>query len=297
MFKDNDANFFKTNDGEQIFYIKNFTRIDSTKPVIVFNYGLVCSNHHWKFQTDYFDRLGFQILVHDYRGHFQSTGAHDVTKLTFQQMAKDVADLCGFLEIKHAIMLGHSMGVNICLQLAKDAPSLVMGMVLISGTFINVKDVMFDSNLMEFIAPLAALGLEKYPEVFKKIWATGGLNPVIRELIHRSGFNRQKVSSEFIEIYLNRVGQLGADVFFQLFNEMTRQNITAYLEKMKVPVLVIGGHKDNVIPNHLQRTLASLLPNAETYFLKDGSHVPQADFPDMINQRIELFLNQRFSRP
>ena len=122
------------------------------------------------------------------------------------------------------------------------------------------------------------------------------MNPVVRELIHSTGFNRAKVSKEFIEIYLNRVGQLGADVFFQLFNEMTKQNITASLEKMKMPSLVIGGFKDNVIPNHLQRALASLLPKSETYFLKDGSHVPQADFPDMINERIELFVDQHFSR-
>lgn len=296
MFKNNDANFFKTSDNEQLFFLKNFTTIDPAKPILVFNYGLVCSNHHWKFQTEFFDNQDYQILIHDYRGHFQSTGSHDVKKITFQQMAKDVADLCEFLEIPKAIMLGHSMGVNICLQLAKDFPDLVSGMVLISGTFINVKDVMFDTNLMEFIAPVAALGLEKYPDIFNKIWTSGGMNPIVREIIHFSGFNRQKVSKEFIEIYLNRVGQLGAEVFFQLFNEMTKQNITGSLEKMNVPALVMGGHKDNVIPNHLQRTLASLLPNAETYFLKDGSHVPQADYPDLVNERIELFIQQRFNR-
>ncbi len=294
MFQTSDANFFKTEDNEQIFYNKNFHTIDSSKPVLVFNYGLVCSNHHWKFQTEYFDKLGYQILIHDYRGHFQSTGQQHVEKITFAQMAQDVAGLCSFLGINEAIMLGHSMGVNVCLQLAQDFPKLVKGMVLISGTFINVKDVMFDTNLMEFITPVAALGLEKYPDLFKKIWSTGGMNPLVREIIHSTGFNRSKVSKEFIEIYLNRVGQLGAEVFFQLFNEMTRQNITHSLEKMTMPALVMGGHKDNVIPNHLQRTLAGLLPNSETYFMQKGSHVPQADYPHMVNERIDLFIKQNF---
>ena len=292
MFINSDANFYKTDDNEQIFYVKNFTYIDPKKPVLVMNYGLVCSNHHWKFQTDYFDKRGFQILIHDYRGHFQSTGAHDVNKITFQQMANDIAGLCKFLGIDKAHMLGHSMGVNICLQLAKDYPQLVESMVLISGTFINVKDVMFDTNLMEFIAPIAHLGLEKYPKIFNKIWTSSGSNPIVRELIRISGFNRHKVSSEFVEIYLNRVGQLGPDLFFQLFNEMTRQNITGNLESMKMPALVIGGHKDGVIPNHVQRSLANLLPNAQTYFLSEGSHVPQADYPAMVNERIELFVAQ-----
>jgi non-heme chloroperoxidase len=296
MFKFNDANFFKTEDNEQIFYLKNFSQLDPTKSVLVFNYGLVCSNHHWRFQVDYFDQKGYQILVHDYRGHFQSSGKNDVKKITFPQLAKDINDLCQYLGVQKATMLGHSMGVNVSLQLAKDFPELVSGMVLISGTFMAVNDVMFDSNIMEFITPFAVAGLEKYPEVMKKLWTASGLNPVIREIIHTTGFNKARVSKEFIEIYLNRVGQLGPEVFFQLFAEMTRQNIASSLEQMKVPALIIGGQRDNVIPNHLQRTLASLLPQSETYFLVDGSHVPQADFPELINERIDLFLNQKIIR-
>lgn len=292
MFKNPEANFFKTADNEQLFYLKNFNQRDPDRPVLIFNYGLVCSNHHWKYQIEHFDNKGFQIVLHDYRGHFQSSGSQDLEKITFQQMAKDINDLCSFLKIEKAIMLGHSMGVNICLQLAKDYPDLVSEMVLISGTFMPVKDIMFDTNIMEFLTPLAMAGLEKYPEFMKKIWSTGGVNPLVKEIIHTTGFNRQKVSKEFIEIYLNRMGQLGVDMFFQLFKEMTRQNITSSLGQMKIPTLIMGGHNDNVIPNHLQRTLASLIPNSETYFLKTGSHVPQADFPELLNERIELFIEQ-----
>jgi pimeloyl-ACP methyl ester carboxylesterase len=290
MFKFNQANFFKTEDNEQLFYLTNFSQIDDNKMTLVFNYGLVCSNHHWKYQVDYFDEKGYQILLHDYRGHFQSSGSKDIKKITFPQMAKDLKDICDFLGIKKTYMLGHSMGVNITLQMAKDFPDLIQGMVLISGTFMAVNDVMFDSNVMEFITPYCVAGLEKYPDVFKKLWTSTGMNPLIKNIIHSTGFNKAMVSKDFIEIYLNRVGQLGPDVFFQLFTEMTKVNITPSLESMNMPSLVIGGLKDNVIPNHLQRTLASLLPNSETYFLPTGSHVPQADFPALMNERMDLFL-------
>ncbi len=292
MFINNDTNFFKTEDDEQIFFNRNFHEPDHSRPILVFNYGLVCSNHHWKFQTEYFDKLGYQILIHDYRGHFQSTGSGNIEKLTFKQMAKDVYDLCTYLKIKNAVMLGHSMGVNVCLQMAKDYPDFISSMILISGTFMPVKDVMFDSNAMEFIMPLAIAGKTKFPKTFDKIWASSGMNPVVRKLIHMAGFNDKKVSKEFVEIYLNRVGQLGIDVFLKLFDEMENQNITSSIDRMQIPALVMGGHHDGVIPNHLQRTLATLLPKSETYFIKEGSHVPQADYPDMINERIQLFIDQ-----
>lgn len=294
MFKESHSNFFRTPDEEQIFYTTNFKKLDDSRPVLIFNYGLVCSNHHWKFQLEYFDNRGCQILIHDYRGHYQSTGKEDISKLTFPQMAKDIAGICGELEIEKAIMLGHSMGVNIALQLAKDFPSLVKAMVLISGTFMPAKDVMFDTNVMDIATPYLMAGFRKYPKLYDKIFSTVGVNPLVKGIIHSAGFNKKRVSSEFIEIYLNRVGQLGPEIFFQMFNEMTRQNITPSLRKLEVPTLVIGGVKDNVIPNHLQRTLAELLPKAETYFMIDGSHVPQADYPEMVNERVDVFLGQNF---
>ena len=293
MFKINDANFYKTDDNEQIFYVKNFREFDDSKKTLVLNYGLVCSNHHWRYQADYFDERGYQILMHDYRGHFKSSGRHNLKMITFPQMAMDIHGLCGFLGINKAYFLGHSMGVNVTLQVAKDYPQLVQGMVLISGTFMPVNDVMFDSNIMEFITPSLEAGLKKYPEFAAKIWSSSGMNPLVKHIIHTTGFNKEKVSKEFIEIYLNRVGQLGPELFFQLFNEMGRQNITSSLDRMTMPSLIIGGQKDNVIPNHLQRTLASILPNSETYFFPSGSHVPQADFPEQINERIALFVTTK----
>ena len=52
----------------------------------------------------------------------------------------------------------------------------------------------------------------------------------------------------------------------------------------------MGGDKDSVIPYYLQETLESELPNSELYMIKDGSHVPQVDFPESTNERILVFV-------
>lgn len=296
MFENLTANFFKTPDNQQIFYLRNVKEFDNSKPILIFNYGLVCSNHHWIYQVKAFNDLGYQILLHDYRGHFQSTMG-SIEEVTFNQFASDIFLLCEHLNIKKGIFLGHSMGVNVCLQIAKNHPELVAGLVLISGTYLPVKDIMFDTNLMEYIMIVATLFHQYYPDTLKKIWSTGGLNPLIREIIHTAGFNKKKVPREFIEIYLNRMGQLGVEIFFKLIDQMSKQNITTALSQMHIPTLIVGGIKDGVIPNHLQRSLANIMPDAETYYLRTGSHVPQADFPELINERIDLFFKQRLNLP
>jgi pimeloyl-ACP methyl ester carboxylesterase len=179
--------------------------------------------------------------------------------------------------------------------MAKNYPEMIESLVLISGTYMPVKDIMFDTNLMEYIMVVATLFHQHYPDTLKAIWRTGGMNPIVREIIHNAGFNRKKVPREFIEIYLNRMGQLGVEIFFKLIDQMSTQNITSALTKIHVPTLIIGGLKDGVIPNHLQRSLADILSDSETYYLKTGSHVPQADFPEFINERIDLFFKQRLN--
>ncbi len=287
------SNFFKTQDREQLFYSTNFPVDFKTKhkDVIVFNYGLVCSNHHWKYQLDWFDKHGYKILFHDYRGHFQSSGNDDLSKITFKQIAQDTDELLNHLGLENVIYVGHSMGVNITLELARLYPERIKGMILISGTTLPVKGVMFDTNLMEYIIPVAEEGLKRYRDVFDIVWKTQAMNPMAVKLIHSQGFNEKKVSRDFIEVYMNRLSQLGPDLFMQLFTEMQKHDILGNLGKMQMPSLIIGGDKDNVIPYHLQLLLHQTLQNSELYLVKDGSHVPQVDFPEYINKRIKLFID------
>lgn len=292
MMQNSFSNFFKTTDGEQILYTTNFQVRDDIEHenVLVFNYGLVCSNHHWKEQLPFFDKLGFKILIHDYRGHYQSTGSHDISNVTFENITNDLYGICKTLNIKSTIQIGHSMGVNVTLEFIRKFPDLVNKVVLMSGTVIPVDNIMFDTNIMDHLRPVLTKLSKKFPTEFKTFWKFSGRNPIVKKLIHVGGFNLHEVSDEFIEIYVNKLGQLGPELFFQLLDEMQKHDILAHLPQIKIPTLVIGGDNDKVIPNYLQKLLHNNLPNAELYIVHQGSHVPQVDFPQFINERLLYFL-------
>lgn len=291
--KNNYTNYYKTKDQEQLYYSTNFPINDEiNENVLVFNYGLVCSNHHWSKQLDFFDQLGYKILIHDYRGHYNSTGKENIKKITFDQLANDLFFICEHLKISKPILIGHSMGVNICLEFANKFPDKVKKLILISGTTVPVYNIMFNSNIVDQVQPYIEKLLHAYPEAVGTFWKFGGWNPLVKKIIHTGGFNVNEVSKEFIEIYLNRVGELGPDIFFQLLEEMNRHSILANIESIKTPALIIGGDKDKVIPNYLQRLLANSMPNSELYIVRNGSHVPQVDFPEFTNERIQVFLEK-----
>lgn len=285
--------YFTTSDGIKIHTIRNFEKYEkSSRPLLVFNYGLVCNHEHWKHQLPYFDKKEFQILIHDYRFHHKSSFKGDIANCTFKNIVTDLDLILEAIDAEKVIMLGHSMGVNICLEFAREFPEKTAGVVLISGTSVPPQGVMFDSNITEIVSPYLKLIQEKYPTAFNSFWSNSHKSEIVQKIILRGGFNTKTVPQEFVEVYLKKMGELPHNIFLHLLQEMHDQDILTHLEDMNLPTLVIGGDMDKVIPNYLQFILSNTIPNAELYIIKDGSHVPQVDFPNYVNDRVLRFFEK-----
>lgn len=291
MFKESYPNYFYTEDGIRIFYNTNFepAQLDHDKPVIIFIYGLLCSNYHFKYQIPYFESLGYQILLHDYRFHYSSSQDGDIETCSFENITLDLHQLIAFLGIKKTLFVGHSMGVNICLEHARRYPEDVTAQVLISGTVFPPQDIMFDSNVVDITMPFIEMFTKKYPALYKSFWKHSYKNPIAQYAIFDGGFNKKQVEMEFVQLYMKKISELPENLFFHLLKIMHDHDVINHLESITAPTLVIGGDKDKIIPNYLQQILTRHLPKSQLYIVKDGSHVPQADFPGRINHRINQF--------
>lgn len=294
MFNKNHPNYFYTSDGIRIFYNTNFhpSELDHGRPVLVLVYGLLCSNNHFKYQIPYFEELGYQILIHDYRFHYASSQDGDIETCNFPNITKDLHELLAELKIEKSVFVGHSMGVNICLEHSRRYPEDMIGQILISGTVVPPQDIMFDSNMVDIVSPHLKIFTEKYPDLFKGFWKHSYKNPIAQYMIFDGGFNKKQVDMEFIQLYMKKISELPEQLFFHLLKLMHDHDVINHLETIAAPTLVIGGDKDKIIPNYLQRILTTHLQNSELYIVKDGSHVPQADFPDLINKRLHRFVSK-----
>ncbi len=291
LFKNNHSSYFYTSDGARLHTLTNFAPQEYRQdhPLLVFDYGLVCNPAHFELQYPDFDDT-YQILVHDYRGHFNSSGGTPVSLVTLERLAKDLSEILTPYQNKKTIMIGHSMGVNVTLEYAKLFPDSILAMVLISGTVFPPQQVMFNSHAVDLVYPGIKFLFEKYPNICKLFWKNNFLNPVSIELLYRGGFNVQKVPREFVQVYAKRIGELSPEIFLQLFEEMKRHNIISHIEKIKTKALVIAGEKDKVIPLYVQKIIQEKLPHSELFVVNEGSHVPQADFPKLLNKRIQNFI-------
>ncbi len=120
-------NSVTTRDGVEIFY-KDW---GSGQP-IVFSHGWPLSADDWDAQLLFFLGKGYRVIAHDRRGHGRSsqTGeGHDM-----DHYADDLAAVTSHLDLKNAILVGHSTGGGeVVHYLARHGESRVAKAAIISA--------------------------------------------------------------------------------------------------------------------------------------------------------------------
>ncbi len=273
-------------DGTKIFY-----SAEGEGPPLVFCYGLVCSSLHWTYQIDHFQHTHRSIWV-DYRGHQNSDVPADLSTLTLDAVAKDVLAALDHLGIRDAVFLGHSMGVNVVLEILNQQPDRVRGMVLANGTPKSPLETLFGGNgAQTFLAGLKKAH-DAAPHLVQRLWKYQKGNPLARFLVTLGGFNPHLTAQDDIQLYIDQVADMDPEVFIRLILNYDGSDSTAWLHSVKVPTLIIAGEQDRVTPISQQELLHQLIPGSRLERIRHGSHCPQMDLPDLVNAKIERFLEE-----
>ncbi|MET7508783.1 alpha/beta hydrolase [Streptomyces albidoflavus] len=267
-------------DGTEIFY-KDWGPRDGQP--IVFHHGWPLSSDDWDSQLLYFLGQGFRVIAHDRRGHGRSgqpSGGHDM-----DTYAADVATLTDALDLKDAVHIGHSTGGGeVARYVARAKPGRVAKAVLVSavppvmvqkesnpeGTPIEV----FDG----FRASLAANRAQFYIEV-----AEGPFY----------GFNRPdaEVSQGLIDRWW-ALGMAGAaNAHYECIKAFSETDFTEDLRRIEVPVLVMHGTDDQVVPYaDAGPKSAALLPDGTLKSYEGFPHGMLSTHPEVLNPDILAFI-------
>lgn len=284
-----ETGFVKSYDGTPIYWERHGPDPSETEATpMVFCYGLVCSMNQWRHQVEHYSQ-NHPCLLFDYRGHHQSGYPSDARAMNFSALAKDAAAAIhrqGFGRPAH--IWGHSMGVNVALELAIAEPELCKSLVLCCGTHLSPFQKMFGTDFLEkIVAPMLKL-YPQNPQIFSKVWDILMLRPEPVELLARlAGFNMGAVSRKDVQSYARAATSVPAQTFFPLLAELARGHTKGILKKVKQRTYVIAGSQDRVTPPDNQKLMAELLPNSKYIEIPTGSHNVQLDFGEYIDLKIE----------
>ncbi|MGE5767235.1 MAG: alpha/beta fold hydrolase, partial [Bacteroidota bacterium] len=225
----------ETKDGTEIFY-KDW---GSGRP-IVFHHGWPLSADDWDAQMLFFLHKGYRVVAHDRRGHGRSSqvgSGHDM-----DHYAADVAAVVEHLDLRDAIHIGHSTGGGEAAHYtAKHGKGRVAKLVLIGAVPpIMVKTPANPGGLPievfdGFREALAANRAQFYHDI--------PAGPFY-------GFNRPGVKTQPGLVWnWWRQGMMGgAKAHYDGIVAFSQTDFTEDLRKITVPVLVMHGDDDQVVP-------------------------------------------------
>ena len=279
--------FFNSRDGTPIYY-----EVRGEGRPLILCYGLVCRMDHWRHQVNYFLER-YQIITFDYRGHHRSGSPKNDQNITLAWLTSDVEDLVKFLELKEAVVFGHSLGVTVSALYALLDPKVVKGLVLICGAVSNPFEGMFYTDRMNKLYQWAAKIYELAPSLMAQIWKKfTALNRFNFFLTSRLGFNPDLAEEQDVLGYMEGVNQTSTSTFFSLLKDYTSFDGRELIKKLKCPTLVVAGEDDCITPFELQAEVARLIPQGELERVAVGSHNAHADLPEVVNRRIDDFLER-----
>jgi len=267
-----------TKDGTEIFY-KDW----GTGQPIVFHHGWPLSSDDWDAQMLFFLSKGYRVIAHDRRGHGRSTQTDTGNEM--DTYAADVAELAAHLDLKDAIHVGHSTGGGeVARYVAKYGKG---GRVAKAALLGAVPPIMVKSAANPGGLPI---------EVFDGFRSAQAANRA--QFFHDVaagpfyGFNRPgaQVSQAVVENWWRQGMMGGTKAHYDCIKAFSETDFTEDLKAIDVPVLVMHGDDDQIVPIADSALLSvKLLKKGELKVYKGFPHGMATTHADVINTDLLAF--------
>ncbi len=132
-------------DGTRIHY----RSVGQGLPIICCN-GFGVPSFFWE-NVERFFKHHHQVVVWDYRGHGQSETPKKLKNATVDALVEDCKAVMDALNIKKAILIGYSLGVQVIFEFYKQYPEHVGAMVPALGTYGRPMDTFYNSSLSKYL--------------------------------------------------------------------------------------------------------------------------------------------------
>ncbi len=245
------------------------------KPALLLIHGFPLNSQMWDPQLEDLGEF-VRVIAPDLRGYGQSDSVPGPYSIT--QLADDCADLLGHLNVATPfVVCGLSMGGYIALEFYRRYPEQVAGLILVSTR------AGADSEE-------GKAGRDKAAELAKSEGATAVSGGMLPKMLAPQNVETDEELVDYVKEVMSNASLNG--VVGALNAMRDRIDSTPTLGDIDVPVLIIHGADDQLIPVSEAELMFKAIPDAELVVIPDAGHLPNLEQPDMFNDAVIDFLEE-----
>jgi 3-oxoadipate enol-lactonase len=242
---------------------------------LILLHGFPLSSAIWREQQN---RLSdqYRVITPDLRGHGRSPVTDEVYAMDL--LAADVLALLDAQELDQVVLMGHSMGGYVALALAKLAPQRIKAFGLLGA---------------HAYADTEEARQARYAMI-EQVRAYG--NPPVVEAMSSRLFAPIEHEDTTIMEHVNSVmgGTKTLGLVGALEGMAARPDTTTVLAGLAVPVLLIAGDQDAIVPIERIESLATLPANCTLVTIENAGHMMMMEQPQATAMAIRQFIEDAF---
>jgi pimeloyl-ACP methyl ester carboxylesterase len=249
---------------------------------LVLLHGITLAARVWGYQLrDMSDR--YRVVAVDLRGHGLSKAGD--AGFGLQLLAADLRTVLEDLDLRDAIVIGHSMGGMTLMQFCADHPDVlderVAGVVFLATAGVVPLPAAVQKVAARVAPALQRVGDRRLP---RRTIGDGDLGYALA----RRAFGRNP-SALHVELTRDLVAACAPTTVVPSGLGLVSHDAEEALAATNTPALVIGGELDRITPVVFSRRMAELLPDAELHVLEDAGHQLMLERPEEVADLIDRF--------
>jgi pimeloyl-ACP methyl ester carboxylesterase len=266
----------------------------------IFVHGSALRTDTWHYQ---FEGLGSHRLVFcDLRGHGLSGPAGD-RDYTMETLTGDLIAVMDAVGLDEAVVVGHSVGGMIALELAKRYPERlgkqVQGLVLTNTTYGPVTESLIGGGTG--LARIERVTRRPFDALKSQHARIEALRKVMKPsdamfwMVALAGFGKD-ASAKQVDFVYDMISETQIEVVFDLVRSYRDFDMTHHLDMVTVPAMVLGGTEDKLTSIRASEYLGEHLPKAELHVFEGCGHMAMLERHEEFNELVEGFLDDVLGR-
>lgn len=251
--------------------------------------GLVCDGYIYRYLWD--DLAELMPVAHfHYRGHGRSGLPADLDRIDVAAHASDLNAVREHLGDPQVVLVGHSLGTQVCLEAYRAQPERVVALVLLCGSFGRITHTFKGSDMLSTVLPNVQDFAARHPRLLRALWARVPVRVALKLGVLTGDIDPSKVRVEDVEPYFRHALHVDFNLFVAMLRVAGEHSAEDLLPQIRVPTLVVAGSKDTFTPPEVSVAMSESIPGARLVLVPGGSHILPLEERETLREVLRDFL-------